>query len=236
MSMLFIEQTKQQLKNSNNPVAKVILNALKALRCGDLPLPRILYTIIFFSHQLVSQSLSYLTRVLYWSPLFKSQINQCGKQLYLYGGMPYLTGKLKIEIGDQCRISGQTTFSGRGCHPTTPILIVGNNVDIGWMTTIAVGNKVVIGNNVRIADRAFLAGYPGHPLNAIDRANGLPETDVQVGDIILEDDVWLATGVSVMAGVTIGKGSIIAASSVVTKDIPAGVLAAGVPAKIVREL
>ena len=236
MSMLFIEQTKQQLKNSNNPVAKVILNALKALRCGDLPLPRILYTIIFFSHQLVSQSLSYLTRVLYWSPLFKSQINQCGKQLYLYGGMPYLTGKLKIEIGDQCRISGQTTFSGRGSHPTTPILIVGNNVDIGWMTTIAVGNKVVIGNNVRIADRAFLAGYPGHPLNAIDRANGLPETDVQVGDIILEDDVWLATGVSVMAGVTIGKGSIIAASSVVTKDIPAGVLAAGVPAKIVREL
>lgn len=236
MSMLFIEQTKQQLKKSSNPVAKVIFNILKALRCGDLPLPRVLYIIIFFCHQLASQSFSYLTRVLYWSPLFKSQINQCGKQLYLYGGMPYLTGKLNIEIGDQCRISGQTTFSGRACHPTTPILIVGNNVDIGWMTTIAVGNKVVIGNNVRIAGRAFLAGYPGHPLNAIDRANGLPETDAQVGDIIIEDDVWLATGVSVMAGVTIGKGSIIAASSVVTKDIPAGVLAAGVPAKIVREL
>ena len=65
---------------------------------------------------------------------------------------------------------------------------------------------------------------------------GLPDEDSQIGDIVLEDDVWLATGVTVSAGVTIGRGTVVAAGSVVTKDLPPGVLAAGVPAKVIREI
>ena len=65
---------------------------------------------------------------------------------------------------------------------------------------------------------------------------GLPETDEQVGDIIIEKDVWLATGVSVMAGVRIGQGTIVAAGSVVTQDLPSMVLAGGIPAKVIRKL
>jgi len=53
---------------------------------------------------------------------------------------------------------------------------------------------------------------------------------------VLEENVWLATGVTVLAGVTIGRNSIIAAGSVVTKDIPSNVIAAGVPAKVVKQL
>jgi acetyltransferase-like isoleucine patch superfamily enzyme len=141
-----------------------------------------------------------------------------------------------MTVGNDCRISGQTTFSARTCGASSPQLQVGNNVDIGWMTTIAIGSRVQLGDNVRIAGRAFLAGYPGHPIDPLNRALGLPDTEDQVGDIIIENDVWLATGVSVMAGVTIGQGSIIAAGSVVTHDIPAMVLAAGVPAKVIRSL
>lgn len=236
MNIFIIEQAKQRLKSSPNPVAKQLFNTVKALRCGDLPLPNLPYKLLLSLHQLIVGTVGYLTRVFYWSPLFKSQTQYCGHHLYLYGGLPFIAGKLEISIGNQCRISGQTTITGRTCHPSTPKLVVGDNVDISWMTTIAVGNQVIIGNNVRIAGQGFLAGYPGHPLAAKARAQGLPETDDQVGDIVLEDDVWLATGVSVMAGVTIGKGSIIAASSVVTKDIPPGVLAAGVPAKVIKEL
>ena len=109
-------------------------------------------------------------------------------------------------------------------------------MDVGWQTTIAVGNKISLGANVRIAGQCFLAGYPGHPLNAVERALGKPEKDEQVGDIILEDDVWLATGVSVMSGVRIGQGTVVAASSVVTRDLPSGVLAAGNPAKVIKKI
>ena len=236
MSNQIAQQTKQRLKESNNPIIKRIVSGFKTVRCGDLPLPMPAYKLIFGLHQCVCNTLSYLTRVFYWTPLFKSQITACGTQLYLYGGLPYCAGPLDITVGSHCRISGQTTITGRCCAHIIPNLTIGDNVDIGWMTTIAVGSNIMIGNNVRIAGRAFLAGYPGHPLNAQARAAGAPETDEQVAAIILEDDVWLATGVSVMAGVTIGKGSIIGASSVVTKNIPAGVLAAGIPAIVIKTL
>jgi acetyltransferase-like isoleucine patch superfamily enzyme len=104
------------------------------------------------------------------------------------------------------------------------------------MTTIAVGRRINIGNNVRIAGRAMLLGYPGHPLDPVARASGQPDTDDQVGDIILEDDVWLASGVLVLPKVRIGQGTIVAAGSVVTKDLPPMALAGGTPARVLRYL
>jgi acetyltransferase-like isoleucine patch superfamily enzyme len=82
----------------------------------------------------------------------------------------------------------------------------------------------------------MLAGFPGHPMDAADRAAGAPDTADQIGDIVLERDVWLASGVTVLAGVRIGQGTVVAAGSVVTRDLPAQVLAAGVPARVIRSL
>ncbi|AWB65366.1 acetyltransferase [Saccharobesus litoralis] len=236
MTTLTLQKAKRWLKASDTPLARHLFNAAKACIHFELPNVRWFYGSLFASHKLVTNSLAALMRIIYWTPLFKSQTLTTGKRLYLYGGLPFMSGGVQVSLGDDCRVSGQTTFSGRvhGEYPAQ--LIVGDNVDIGWMTTIACGRKVAIGNNVRIAGRAFLAGYPGHPIDAQQRAAGSPETEDQVGDIILEDDVWLATGVSVMAGVTIGKGTIVAAGSVVTKSLPANVLAGGVPAKVIKTL
>jgi acetyltransferase-like isoleucine patch superfamily enzyme len=73
-------------------------------------------------------------------------------------------------------------------------------------------------------------------MDPADRAAGLPDTPDQTGDIVLERDVWLATGVTVLAGVRIGAATVVAAGSVVTRDLPPGVLAAGVPARVIRSL
>ncbi|WP_111978085.1 acyltransferase [Algibacillus agarilyticus] len=234
--MLSIQQTKKWLKTSNTPFAKCILHFAKSVILFDFPAPKTPFKLIYASHITLKNMFSSVIRILYWTPLFKSQTVKTGKHLYLYGGLPYLSGAIELSFGDNCRVSGQSTFSGRihGLYPAQ--LNVGNNVDIGWMTTIASGSKVNIGNNVRIAGRAFLAGYPGHPIDPIDRAKGLPELDEQVGEINIKDDVWLATGVSIMAGVTIGRGTIVAAGSVVTHDLPDFVLAGGVPAKIIKSL
>ena len=113
---------------------------------------------------------------------------------------------------------------------------IGNNVDIGWQSTIAVGKRVIISDNVRIAGGAFLFGYSGHPLDAKRRAQGEGDDPQQIGDIILEQDVWLGTNVTVKGGVTIGEGAVVAAGSVVTKSIPAFAIAAGNPARVVGQI
>jgi len=236
MASLNLNQLKRWLKNSDHPIARGTFKTLKALLGFSLPAPRLITTPLYYAYCGTQNFVSTLMRVFWWTPLLKGRLDHVGSNLYLYGGLPFISGLVQIEIGSDCRVSGQTTFTGRTCAPSPPKLIVGDNVDIGWMTTIAIGKKVVLGNNVRIAGRTLLAGYPGHPLDAESRAAGLPETDEQVGDIVLEDNVWLATGVSVMAGVHIGCNTVVAAGSVVTHDLPANVLCGGIPAKVIYAL
>ncbi|OPX55591.1 transferase hexapeptide (six repeat-containing protein) [Oceanospirillum multiglobuliferum] len=228
-------QMKGWAKTSPNPIAKFIRNNWKQLNRIELPVIPVLHPLLFQVHRSISQLSHTLVSRLYWLPLFKSQIKG-GKRLYLYSGMPQILAPLQIQIGDDCRISGVSTFSGRWFSQKTPELIVGNNVDIGWQTTIAVADQVILEDNVRMAGKAFLAGYPGHPVDPIARAEGKPDLDSQTGTIHLKQNVWLGTGVTVLAGVTIGENSIIGSGSVVTKDIPANVIAAGNPAKVVRHL
>lgn len=236
MSSLSLNRTRQWLKTSRHPLAQRSFRTLKMMRRFELPLPPRFGRLLYLSYRVLHTALSHLVRVLWWTPLFRGRLYRAGRNTYLYGGLPYISGPVEITLGDDCRVSGQTTISGRTCAAETPQLRLGDNVDIGWMTTIAVGHRVLIGNNVRVAGRSLLAGYPGHPLDASQRAAGLPESDKQVGDIVLHDDVWLTTGVMVMAGVEIGAGTIVAAGSVVTRDLPANVLAAGVPARVIRLL
>jgi len=228
---------RQWVKAGRHPAARWIYRAAKATRSFQVPVLPGLHGLCYHGYRTVQAFVANVSRALWWTPLFRSRlVKGGGKGLYLYGGMPLVIGPVSISVGKGCRISGQTTFSGRSAGAVQPHLSVGDNVDIGWQTTIAVGRRVEIGDNVRIAGRAFLAGYPGHPLDPAARALGLPDTEDQVGDVILERDVWLATGVTVTAGVRIGEGTIVAAGSVVTRDLPSFVLAGGVPARILRPL
>lgn len=231
-----LQTLKYTIKQSDHPVSLMIKEIHKGIRTVAMPVVPFLHKGIYSLHMTIVTAKEWLMRSFYWTPLFQSQLVNPAKRLFLYTGMPQILGPLKISIGGDCRVSGQTTFTARTHGYEEKRLKIGKNVGIGWQTTIAVGKKVIIGDNVRIAGRSFLAGYPGHPMDPIARAQGAPDTFDQIGDIVLENDVWLGTGVFVMAGVTIGEGSVIAAGSVVTKDIPPMVVAGGVPAKIIRKI
>lgn len=90
---------------------------------------------------------------------------------------------------------------------------------------VTIGNHVLFGPAVQIYTAT-------HPVDAVERRAGLEGGR----SIVIEDDVWVGGGVIVCPGVTIGARSIIGAGSVVTRDIPADVLAAGNPCKVVRQL
>ena len=224
------------VKARRHPVARIAYTVATVGRLAAVPLIPGVHPALYKAREAVRGGWAYLVRATWHTPLFQSRLTAPARDLFLYGGMPQVLGPVAITIGRGCRISGQVTITGRHGGATRPQLILGRNIDLGWQTTVAVGRRIEIGDNVRIAGRAFLAGYPGHPLDPEARALGLPETEDQVGDIILERDVWLATGVTVSAGVTIGAGTVVAAGSVVTKDLPPNVLAGGVPARVIRPI
>ncbi|MDD9155117.1 acyltransferase [Aliivibrio sp. S4TY2] len=235
MSTLSVYRLKQWLKNGESPLATTLFHIAKAIRHFELPTPQILNKLFYGLHKTIITQWQAFTHLVFYVPAFKGRLNSYGKRTLLYGGLPFFSGPLTMSIGNDCRISGQTTFSGR-TNSANPTLTVGNNVDICWQTTIAVGNKVVIGDNVRIAGQGFLCGYPGHPIDPIERARGKADLDSQVGDIILEKDVWLGSRVSIIGNVTVGEGTIVASGSVVTKSLPPFVLAGGNPAKVIKPL
>ena len=225
------------IRRRETPFADRLYRMAKTLRTLDVPVLPAVHGPMLAAHKTVVGVAGFLARTVYYTPMFRSTLQGTHRRLHLAGsGMPLVTGPVEIRMGDGCRLSTALTISGRGASSTRPVLEIGDNVGIGWQTTIAVGTHVVFGDNVRIAGRAFFAGYPGHPVNAADRAAGKPDTDDQVGEIILRRDVWLGTGCTVSAGVEIGAGTIVAAGSVVTKSLPPGVLAGGVPARVIRPL
>jgi len=231
-----IYHIKQWAKTSDNVLAQLIKTLWLKSKAIEMPNIPFIFKALYIIHVVIKQIVSDVLRILYYTPLFKSRLSNKPKQLYLYGGLPVVIGSLDITMGNKVRLAAMTTISGRAVGNVIPQLVVGDNVGIAWRTSISVGSKITIGNNVRIAGDCYLAGYPGHPVNAKLRALGKPDTESQIGDITLDDDVWLATGVKVMPGVTIGRGTIVAAGSVVTKDLPSYVLAAGAPARIIKSI
>jgi acetyltransferase-like isoleucine patch superfamily enzyme len=96
-----------------------------------------------------------------------------------------------------------------------------SGVSVGCFKKIVIGNNVKVGANVLITDSDWHLDDP--------RVS-------EPKPILIEDNVWLGYGVVVMKGVTIGENTIIGINSVVTKDIPANVVAAGNPCRVIRPL
>lgn len=112
-------------------------------------------------------------------------------------------------------------------------LKVGDNSSIGAYSYIGCSGKIVIGDNVMIGPNISMIAE-NHVFD--NKKIPMKEQGVTNLGITIADNVWIGTKSTILDGVTIGTGSIIAAGSVVTKNVPAGVVYGGVPAKLIRRL
>ena len=136
--------------------------------------------------------------------------------------------------GENVTMQGPVQFN-YGMHTK-----VGSNFFANYNFIVQDDGGVTIGDNFMAGPNVTLS-TPLHPLSGKQRAgmvNEKGETFIPcyAKPITIGNDVWLCAGVVVCAGVTIGDGAVIGAGSVVTHDIPAGVLAYGVPCRVIREI
>lgn len=146
----------------------------------------------------------------------------------------------KIVIGKHSLIQGELlTFAHGGEIKIGEWCYVGEGTRIWSAASIEIGNRVLISHSANIFDNLT------HPLRATARHEqirqiftrghprdiSLDESPVRIGD-----DAWIGAGAMVLRGVTVGKGGIVAAGAVVTKDVPAFSIVAGNPAVLIREI
>ena len=142
-------------------------------------------------------------------------------------GRPHITTKGRIEIGDNVSIHSYLhrvqLSAGKGAE-----LSIGADTFINNGVVLSARERVSIGARCQIAPYVIAMDCDFHGVE--DRSES------PTAPIIVEDDVWLATRCTLLKGVRIGRGSVVAAGAVVTKDVPPYTLVAGIPARPIRSL
>jgi acetyltransferase-like isoleucine patch superfamily enzyme len=173
-----------------------------------------------------------------------------GKNMQVFDKI-YVVGKGKITIGDNFIF-----MSGDGLNPLArnicgqmfvpyedSTIVIGDNVGIS-ACSLRAGVSITIGNNVNIGADCLIIDTDAHPHDYMKRRRNYTMevdltkylTEIPSAPIVIEDDVWIGARCQILKGVHIGARSIIAAGSIVTKDIPADCVAGGVPAKVLKDL
>ena len=196
---------------------------------------RLYHGIIDYS---VCTKIKYYWRVIY-SYWIQLEFGKVGRNVYI-GKMSFLKGARYITLADNVSISERCVIEVYDSYQKqhfTPILTIGTNSHIGDDGHITCINQVQIGNNVLMGRKVFITdnAHGASDRNLLDSApNKRPL--ISKGAVIIEDNVWIGEMVCIMPGVRIGGGSIIGANAVVTRDIPPYCVAAGNPARIIKQL
>ena len=151
------------------------------------------------------------------------------------------SGQKNISIGDKTTINGNSILGcwikyGNQRFPNASITI-GNHCNIGEYNHITACNKIAIGDGL-LTGRYVIISDNSH--GGLSEEEGLIEPLKRKlqskGEVVIGNNVWLGDKVAVLSGVHIGNNVIVAANAVVTKDLPDGCMAAGVPCKVVKKL
>lgn len=203
---------------------------------------KIVISIVHLCHSIITYNV-YSKIKIYMRTIYsfwiQNEFNRVGKSVYIgkmnsLKGAKYISLANDVCISERCVIEVYDTYQDQHF---SPILTIGANSHLGDDGHITCVNKIQIGNNVRMGRKVLITdnAHGASDRSLLDIApNKRPL--VSKGPVIIEDNVWIGEMVCIMPGVKIGKGCIIGANAVVTKDIPPYCVAGGNPAKVIKQL
>lgn len=147
------------------------------------------------------------------------------------GKLVFVRGQVKLANHGVLRIASKTRIWGN-IHPSTFSIAKGGKLSIGegcFLNGVLIGAKkeVKIGKNCYIGPMSQILDHPSF---------GLGLAGGTAAAVTIEDDVWLATRATIMPGVRIGKGAVIAVGALVETDVPPYAVVGGAPAKVIKYL
>ncbi|MGF1643274.1 MAG: acyltransferase [Thiotrichales bacterium] len=202
---------------------------------ANVPLPTQFYQPLRWERDVRRFTWRWFKNYIYNEPVFRTYCSRCGANLRLFDGIPKVFGAVEIQIGNRVGLEGEMVVAGGKLHPN-PTLEIGDDTYLGYKTCIFISDKVSFGNHVLVANEVFFAGYDSHPLDPIRRANNEPPDARGGGPIRVDDYAWIGSHSIILKNVTIGKGAIVGAGSVVTRDVEPLTVVAGNPARVVKRL
>jgi acetyltransferase-like isoleucine patch superfamily enzyme len=138
---------------------------------------------------------------------------------------PGFNAPLIVALGDGVTLYPGVSIRGYGRLTIGDYSSINSGVIFGLTCDLTLGKHVLVADNVsfRTADHEF--ADPDRPI---------VEQGERRGSIVVDDEVWLGANVTVLRGVRIGRGAIVGANAVVTRDVPAHAIVGGVPARLIR--
>lgn len=170
-----------------------------------------------------------------WNTSIKSRV---GSRIQSKGKLdigikPMIINRTVVNMGMYSTlITGDRASISNGCRISigkNAKLEIGDGTSIGEKTRIMVDKSILIGNDCLISWDVQILDSDQHNIYVNDTIQE------KTKPIIIEDNVWVGARTTILKGVTVGNGAIIASNSVVTKDVPANTLVGGNPANIIKE-
>ena len=170
---------------------------------------------------------------LLWRYLWRRFLTRAGRR-WRTDGFVFFGRRLELQIGREAEVRfGRFVWIGDGskirCHEGE--VGIGAKTVMGQECTISAYRHVRIGEQCVIADRAMFIDFD-HGVVEVERPirrQGIYMRDVEVGS-----NVWIGYGACILRGVRVGDNSIVGTNAVVTKDVPANAVVAGIPARVIR--
>ncbi len=149
-------------------------------------------------------------------------------------GLCFICRGVKLEIGRDARVRlGRWSWIGEGCklRAHEGEVTIGAKSVLGQDCTISAYQRVSIGRECIIADRVMMIDFD-HGVAETERP--IREQGIYKRDVLVGHNVWIGYGACLLRGVTVGDNAVIGTSAVLTADVPANAVVAGIPARVIR--
>lgn len=216
-------------------IYRLLYRLAKGARSARLPAIKPLGALLLHGHDALTSVWRLFTSRLLYEQMLRYRCDVRGR-VTLDGDMPLVYGDGHVVVHDAVTVGNRNTWIvGLKVFPDA-VLEIGEGTTLGYLNLFSVAKSVRIGRHCLFAGEIKVIDNNSHSLDAVRRRENAPLLPSEVAPIVIEDDVWIGTNCIVLKGVTIGRGAVVAAGAIVTRDVPPFTVVAGNPARVVKHI